>query len=246
MLKVKVTRNNSTLKITGSDKVQLVSMTGLNPPIADIAMSQLATADGGIFNIARGQSRNIVMTIQPMGSIEARRLLLYKYMAPKSEITLDIETSSRHVTIAGYVESFEVDYNANPQLFQVSIICPDPYFKDATQSSTAVPGTVSNPSEAVQGAEFTITLTGSGTSLVLSNTTTGESLTINDTFTSGEVIKISTIQGHKMISSRGSSKMAYVNLSSDWPQLRPGDNTITISGVTCTAVCEFYPLYMGV
>ena len=246
MLKVKVTRNNATLKITENDKFQLVSVTGLNPPVADIAMSQLATSDGGVFNIARGQSRNIVLTIQPMGTVESKRLLLYEYMAPKSEITLDIETASRHVTIAGYVESMEIDYNANPQLIQVSVICPNPYFKSVTKVSTAVPDVVTNPSEAAQGAEFTITLTGSGTSLVLSNTTTGEALTINDTFASGQIYKINTIQGQKMVKLNGNNRMAYVDLSSDWPQLRPGDNTITISGVTCTAVCEFYPLYMGV
>ena len=246
MLKVKVTRNGSTLSITENSKFQLVSVTGLNPPVADIAMSQLATSDGGVFNIARGQARNIVLTIQPMGSIESRRLLIYEYMAPKSAITLDIETASRHVTIGGYVESVEIDYNANPQLFQVSIICPNPYFKAVTKQSAVIPATVSNPSEAAQGAEFTINLTGSGSTLTLGNTTTNEVLTIDDTFVSGQVVKINTIQGQKMVKINNVSKMASVDLLSDWPQLRPGNNVITISGVNCTASIEFYPLYMGV
>lgn len=246
MLQVKVTRNGNTLKITENSKYQLVSVTGLNPPVADIAMSKLATADGGIFNMARAVSRNIVLTIQPVGRIEARRLELYEYMAPKSAITLDIQTASRHVKIDGHVESMEIDYNANPQLIQVSVICPNPYLKDATKRSVAVPGTVNNPSEATQGAEFTLTLTGSGTSLVLTNTTTGEALTVTDTFSSGQTVKINTLQGQKVVKVNGISGMASVDLSSDWPQLQPGNNVFTITGVSCTAVCEFYPLYMGV
>lgn len=246
MLSIKVTRNLRSLNITGNSKFQLVSVTGLNPPVADIAYSQLATSDGGVFNMARGQARNIVLTIQPMGGVEAKRLELYEFLAPKSAITLEIKTDNRHVTIDGYVESMEIDYNANPQLIQVSVICPNPYFKDATKRSVAVPGTVNNPSEATQGAEFTLTLTGSGTSLVLTNTTTGEALTVTDTFSSGQIVKINTLQGQKVVKVNGISRMASVDLSSDWPQLQPGNNVFTITGVSCTAVCEFYPLYMGV
>ena len=246
MLKLKVTRNGSTLSLTESNRYQLVSSTGLNPPVADISLSQLATADGGIFNNARGQSRNIVLTVQPLGGIEARRLEIYEYFTPKSMITLDVETSNRHVKIDGYVESVEIDFNSNPQLFQISIICPNPYFKSVTKVTETIPGVVTNPSEAVQGAEFTLTLTGSGSSLVLTNQTTDETLTINDTFTSGQQIKIVTIQGQKMVTFNGQSRMAYVDLTSDWPQLAPGDNTISVSGVSCTAVCEFYPLFTGV
>ena len=157
MLKLKVTRGLSTPRITENSNYQLVSVTGLNPPVADIVVSESATADGGVFNIARAQKRNIVLQIQPIGNIETRRLQLYSYFAPKAAITLDIQTDNRHVTIDGYVESMEIDYNANPQIVQVSIICPDPFFVDKTQSSTTIPGTVTNPSEASQGAEFTIT-----------------------------------------------------------------------------------------
>lgn len=246
MLKVKVTRNGSILKITENSNYQLVAITGLNPFVADIALSQYAIGDGGVFNSARGQSRNIVMTIQPLGNIEARRLSLFRYLAPKSAITLNIETENRHVTIDGYVESMEIDYNSNPQLIQVSVICPNPYFYDIAQNSVAVPGTVNNPSEAVQGAEFIVTITGTGSSLVLTNTTTGEALTINDTFEGGELLKIVTIQGMKDVITRGVSRMSFVDLSSDWPQLLPGNNVITITGVPCTAVCNFNPLYMGV
>lgn len=246
MLSIKVNRNGRTLSITENSKFQLVSVTGLNPPVADIAYSQLATSDGGIFNIARGQARNIVLTIQPMSGVEAKRLELYEFLAPKSAITLDVKTDNRDVTIEGHVESMEIDFNANPQLVQVSIICPDPYFKDATKSSVTIPATVNNPSEAEQGAEFTITLTGSGTSLALTNVTTGKFLIINDTFTSGQVVKINTIQGQKMVTINNVNKMSSVDLSSDWPQLCPGNNSITITETSGEGTCDFYPLYMGV
>lgn len=248
MLKIKVKKGSSTLDITGTpSKYQLVSVTGLNPPVADINVSDMATSDGGLFNNARLQKRNIVLQIQPLGNLETRRIEFYSFMSPKSAITLDIQTDNRHVTIGGYVESMEIDYNANPQLVQISIICPDPYFIDVTQVS-ASGASVTNPSDIPQGAIFTFSITSSRTSIWLYNYKNHQGFGIKDlSMSSGDTVVINTIQGQKSVRLNGTNVMQYVSLynpESKWVQLEPGLNPLEVepSGI----VTSFYPRYMGV
>lgn len=106
-----------------------VVITGLTPPNATINTSVLATADGSQFNSSRLNDRNIVMTIYPTRNVEQNRINLYRYIKSKQYIKLYLTTDSRDVWIDGYVTSIDGDLYENPQRLQVSIICPDPYFK---------------------------------------------------------------------------------------------------------------------
>ena len=248
MLKLKIKKNGSYLNITGTpSKYQLVSATGLNPPVAAISVSEMATSDGGTFNLARVQSRNIVLQIQPLGNLETRRSELYGYLSPKSAITVDIQTDSRHVEIDGYVESLEIDYNAIPQIIQVSIICPDPYFK-AIAAVTATGSSVTNPSDIEQGAVFTFSITSSRNNIWLYNYGTYQGFAVkNLDMVSGDTLVIDTRQGQKSVRLNGTNVMQYVSLdnpTSKWVQLKPGLNSLEIqpSGLSTS----FYPLYMGV
>lgn len=246
MVQIKVKKGSRTLSITNNANYQLVSVTGLNPPVADINVSEYATSDGGVFNIARLQKRNIVMQIQPIGDLETRRIELYGFMSPKSAVTLDIETDSRHVTIDGYIESMEIDYNANPQLAQVSIICPDPFFYDITEIN--VPGfSFNNPSEISQGAVFTFNITGARSSLYLYSYTTYEMFQVDMEMVVGDIIEIDTRQGHKTVKKNGFSVMQYVSLynpTSKWIELAPGSNYIEASPPSYNV--KFKPQYLGV
>lgn len=248
MLKLKVKNNGNYLNITGTpSKYQLVSVTGLNPPVADINISDMATSDGGLFNLARLQKRNIVMQIQPLGNLEDRRIEFYTFMSPKSAIQLDIQTDSRHVTIDGYVESLEFDLNANPQLVQVSIICPDPYFIDVTQVSAS--GTsVTNPSDIPQGAVFTFSITSSRTGIWLYNYNTYEGFALKDlSLSNGDTVVINTIPGQKSAKVNGISVMNNVSLynpESKWVQLKPGSNSLEVEPSNIST--SFYPRYLGV
>lgn len=246
MVQIKVKKGSSTLNITNNSNYQLVSVTGLNPPVADINVSEFATSDGGVFNLARVQKRNIVLQIQPIGNLETRRVELYGFMSPKSAVTLDIETGSRHVTIDGYIESMEIDYNANPQLVQVSIICPDPFFVDLTQVDVTSPG-VNNPSEIAQGALFTFNISSSASSIYLYNYNTRQGFQLNVDVVNGDVIEIDTRQGQKSVKKNGISVMQYVSLYnpiSQWIELEPGYNLFESTPATFNT--KFYPKYLGV
>lgn len=106
------------------------SISGLGPVKANVNFTELATNDGAIDNSARLEPRNIVMELQFMENptIEATRLLSYKFFPIKRNITFLIETDSRICETVGRVESNEPDIFSDKEGCQVSIMCPDPYF----------------------------------------------------------------------------------------------------------------------
>lgn len=107
------------------------SIDGLGPAKANINVTNLITNDGGRYNSARLDTRNIVLSLAFIESptIEDTRLKSYRFFPIKKNITFKIETDRRVCEIMGYVESNEPDIFSDSEGCQISIICPDPYFK---------------------------------------------------------------------------------------------------------------------
>ena len=122
------------------------SITGLGPPKADIHKTEVATNDGSLYNSARVNSRNIVLSLKLMyqPSVEAMRQMSYKYFPLKKRVVLLIETDNRNCYTSGYVESNEPDIFSSNETTQISIICPDPYFYSTDGTTTLFSGIVSN------------------------------------------------------------------------------------------------------
>lgn len=127
--------NSVTYKIEGADPedgsgLLITEIEGLGPTKADINMTQLATADGGIFNSARVNSRNIVIKARftHANTIEEARLASYKFFPIKQPVIFHIETDSRIAETTGYVESNEPVIFSDECDMQVSILCESPYF----------------------------------------------------------------------------------------------------------------------
>ena len=120
------------------------SITGLGPGKANINTTSIATDDGSIYNSARAEERNIVMTLGFMmvpgitETIEDARHLTYKYFPKKKPINFYILTDSRELETIGYVESNEPDIFSKESTTQISIICPDPLFYSAGEEGTNV------------------------------------------------------------------------------------------------------------
>ena len=121
------------------------SIDGLGPCKANVNTTDIATRDGSLYNSSRVEQRNIVMTIVFVDSvqqetIEGLRHKTYKYFPLKKNLTMAIETDTRTLETVGYVESNEPEIFSSQQGTQISIICPDPYFRsygeDGTQIST--------------------------------------------------------------------------------------------------------------
>lgn len=114
------------------------SVDGLGPVKGTINISNLTTIDGGIYNSARKNSRNIVFTfIYDMSAgetIEEIRHRSYKYFPLKQCITVIIETDTRVLKTSGYVESDEQIIFEEQTGTQISIICPNSDFIDANNN----------------------------------------------------------------------------------------------------------------
>jgi hypothetical protein len=74
-------------------------------------------------------------------TIEATRLLSYKYFPVKQNITLTVETDQRKCKISGRVESNEPDIFSNEEGCSISILCPDPFFYAISDETHIIYGT---------------------------------------------------------------------------------------------------------
>ena len=111
------------------------SIKGIGPGKANINTTDLASSDGGIYNSARSEIRNITMTlgiVDYMGedgtinSVEDVRRNLYRWFAKKRPINFIIHTDRIDLISYGYVESNEPDIFQKDETTSISIICPDP------------------------------------------------------------------------------------------------------------------------
>ena len=127
------------LELTRPERSGLIvqNVEGLGPTKADINTAELATMDGSLFNSAKTEQRNIVLTLAMLHAptIEDARLLTYRFFPVKKKIRLRIVTDRRVVYTYGYVESNEPNIFSRTETAQISIICPDPYFYDERQTS---------------------------------------------------------------------------------------------------------------
>lgn len=138
MIEVKVKNDNGeVLNLSTSTNYTLYDVTGVTPLHMSINTSVNATSDGETINSVRANKRNIVLYVAIRGDIEANRLNLYKYFPPKKEVTIYCKTDNRDVYIEGVTELIDVKLFSNQQVAQISIICPQPYFKDINELITS-------------------------------------------------------------------------------------------------------------
>lgn len=259
------------LKITAQniygDSIQLtqnsslrVTVAGLNPPTGTVYTADLATKDGSIYNSAKANNRNIVLTIYPQGfNVEAIRLSLYRVFKIAKYIKLTIENNSRKATIEGYIDNIDGDLFEAPQALQVSIINPDPFFvayapTTAAVATAATDVTVANNGDMETGAVFTITATGAASGITITNSTTGKSFGIDVDLSTGDVLTLNTKRGEKalLLTISGGTPENILNLmteGSSWPMLQPGNNAIQFTadsgGTNLSMTVTFSALYEG-
>ena len=117
------------LNLSTSPNYTVYKVTGLQPPQVALHSSNNATSDGITVSGAKAAERNIVIYVAMERDVESSRINLYKYFPLKKTVTVYFKNGSRDVSIEGYVELIECDLFANRQVAQISIICPQPYFK---------------------------------------------------------------------------------------------------------------------
>lgn len=118
----------------------ITNIEGLGSPNATINTTDFSSGDGGVFNSAKTETRNIVITAKLLDPIDESRLASYKYFPVKKPVTLIFETESRNVYCIGYVESNEQSHFSNLTACQISIVCPFPFFYSTSLHETVFYG----------------------------------------------------------------------------------------------------------
>lgn len=225
--KIENTKNN-VLKLTQNESdFQVYDIQGLNPPKAQINVSKVAGMDGSKFNSSKLAERNIVIYIKLNGNVEANRIYLYSFFNTKEWCRFYYKNGARSVYIEGFVETVEVTSFTNNEVMQVSILCPSPYFKAASEiiddvskaiakfkfpfsinvNNPIVFSTIDNTritdvynnSETESGVIIEVDVRGTVNSLQIKNTQTGEKITLNYEFIKHDKIIINTNKGDKSI-----------------------------------------------
>lgn len=123
-------QNGELIRLTQNESAyQIVNVDGLNPPKASIYTSAVAYMDGQRFRKSKLDMRNIVITVRINGDVETNRLILYRFVGTGKKCKVLYKNGSREVYIEGYVENVEVPLFTNSEQMQISIVCPDPYFR---------------------------------------------------------------------------------------------------------------------
>ncbi len=216
------------LELTDNEEnYQITNIEGLDPPKADINTSSYANNDGFSFNGSKIKDREIVITMKINGDVEENRLKLYKYFRIKEWCKIYYKSELRDVFIEGYVQTMDAPKFTQNTTAQISILCPDPYFKDVeimVQSISKIikkfvfpfsidmkePTIVSevelekisnivNDSETETGLMINILFMGTVNKLEIRNIDTGKNIIIDYEFKKNDKLIINCNRGNKTV-----------------------------------------------
>jgi hypothetical protein len=259
----------------GLDSIQIKNIDGLGPVTANVNTTEYGSIDGEILTGTSIPKRNIVITaaLNPNWALgqtfESVRQVLYSYFMTENQVRLRFtSTHLAPLEIIGYVESCEPDMFSKDPIYQISIICPQPYFMAVSPTSiqgltqafaTPVDVLVNYEGNADAGFTVDVTLPSGGTAF------SGEARFINGTPTTkiGVVtpivvsttsfFRLSTVQGAKFARQYPIPTGLPTNVlgkwatGGSWITLRKGVNKIQI--LTATAglswTLSYYARYGG-
>lgn len=219
---------NEELQLTQNEsEYQLINIEGLNPPNADIHTTTIYGMDGALFNSSKLNTRELVLYIRLNGNVAEQRLKLYNLFRTKEKCTINYKSSIRDVFIEGYASTVEVSPFDNQNIFQVAILCPQPYFQsviDIVQDASSVINkfqfpfaidynspivisefetnkinTIMNNSEVETGFLAAINVNNTFQKIIIRNVVSGEQIGLSDTFIKGDIITIDTNKGSKSV-----------------------------------------------
>jgi hypothetical protein len=257
------------------DHFYVKNMEGLDPVKITVGTASLGSIDGELHIGDAVPGRNIVITLGPNTnyvnwSSEEFRRFIYTYFTPKNTVRLVFTTDELDdpVEIYGIVEGVTDNPFTSELEFQISIICPDPYFKSTVADS--VSGATNSDGEAL--GINTIVNSGDlpvGIFVRVQHISTDSSefvqmqmgnpvfsfFRVDDTvITSVKTLEVSSERLNKFVREVDIGAAGYENIftrvqpGSEFPILEPGTNYFTIFTDTGDQNWEiiWYPKYDGI
>ncbi|WP_207706210.1 phage tail domain-containing protein [Clostridium sp. HBUAS56017] len=255
--------NKKLLEISSNSEYKLLEVEGLESSEYDVNITNNSQFDGGLVESKRISSRSIVFSAEYTGNgdLSLEREELISFFNPKKTGTLIVSCGNGERKIDYEVESFKIK-QANiydPLSFSVTLICPDPYFKDINVTEKVIAvwtgglsfefslplsfktrnanngGVISE--EVIVGGHvetpLEIEFKGPAVNPTVKNATTGELITVNQKINENEILYISTAYGNKKVKILGRGEpinaFNYIDLKSTFFNLIPGKNIIQYS-----------------
>lgn len=122
--------NSNIVDIHDNIKYQVIGISGLVMPSAEIFTSKSPNRKGLKYNGSTLNERNIVISIRILGDIEANRNYLYDWIDTENYIKIRYQNGLKNVCCEGYVQDCEIDLFTESEVISLAVICPDPYWKD--------------------------------------------------------------------------------------------------------------------
>lgn len=118
----------------------LESVDGVMSVTNKVTTSENTTVDGSTYQGSVTQQRNIVITAHISRKHVYYRNLLYKCFKPKTNGQLTYSEEDERRIIDYRVESIEIDEKGVVRNAVISLICPDPFFKDEEDTIVTMAG----------------------------------------------------------------------------------------------------------
>ena len=243
-------RFGDVLELTHNRNYIVTGVEGLNPPKAKINLSDVAGMDGALFNSAKAETRNLVLTVLPQTPVEENRLTLYRFAQVAQWCKIYYSNGSVDVQIEGYVETVNGSLFSKSQTLQISIICPQPYFEGLHEIRNDISSlismfefpfaieaegiefsyinhdilsTVVNVGDVPTGIIIEITARGEVVNPVIYDNLTGRSIGLNITLAERDKIVINTNSGSRSVTLiSGNAERNIMNL------MKPNPNWFTL------------------
>lgn len=219
-----------------SEIVRITKIDGLGPVVAAVNTTQIGLNPGARFDSVHVDYRNIVIEFYIISSVADNLNELYSVIQTGSKIVFLLNNKLAN----GYVESIEIDRTNNPVKGQISLICPDPAFQSESKNKPlSATDFISYSGNQATGFKLYLTAKTAVKNPFINinaNKKTKKSV-LNISLSAGDVLELNSEVGQKSASISSQKVYPYTG-SFVWPELQPGDNTITIGAASGTVTAK--------
>lgn len=214
------------LKLTGNVNYTGVEIDGLSPAPATIGKKNYSLFDGAKITSRKTNEKPITITFYIDKDVEKSRIAIYKVVQPSELVRLYYKNGTRNVYIDGVVETIDIDYYTIKQFVTISILCQDPFFRDANSHIEDINKVVNlfefpfsiekkgiefgtyedvkeisleNSGDISTGMQIEIHATGTVRNPIITNVVDKTYFKLNYTLNAGDILCISTYKGRKKV-----------------------------------------------
>lgn len=254
------TLGGTTLTVSKTSDYRLMGYSGFEASDYEIDIADNAVGDGSYYQSSRVAARSISVSFMVIDASKTAtgRAAIMSFFKPKILGSLAVTRGAVTRKVGFYLatkpEFINPDSSVPKLRVTVNLICPDPYFYDATPTvvneTAANVITAVNPGDAPCG--FVATITATGGSVVnpyFTLVSTGEFVYVIQNIAATKSLQVSTVPGNCFTKYDGAAIYTY-SLDSEFFKLAVGSNTLTFDSDTgeayIVASISFTPRYLGV